>query len=106
MIRRAAITALVTFRVVQVAVTILDVLVARLIRQVVSQTTVSVIVTIFAIDAVHFIGRIAYVVIVSSGCTSELTKGILYSFSKGLLESRLPDWRFRGSSNKGDYCQI
>lgn len=51
--RRAAVAALITFGVVQVPISILDVLAARLRFQMVSQTTISIIDTVGAINAVH-----------------------------------------------------
>ena len=50
---RAAIAALLSFWVVQVTVSVFDILTARLRSQVVSESTISVIDTVCAIDAVH-----------------------------------------------------
>ena len=52
-IRRAAIAALISLGIVQVSVSILDILVARLISQVMGQSTVSVIDTVGTINTIH-----------------------------------------------------
>ena len=57
---------------------ILNVLIAGLISQVVSKSTVSVVDTVLAIDTVHKVFGVAYIVIVCSGGRSKLSKGILH----------------------------
>ena len=104
--RRAAVTALLSVGVVQVPVSIFDILAARLSSQVVSQATISVIDTVGTIDAVHQISGVAYVVIVSSGGGTEFFNGVLNGLSEGLLEDGLPDGSFGGRRSKGGESHI
>ena len=69
MISGTAITTFVCFRVMNVAVSILDVLVAGLIVQVVCEAAVSVVDTVRSVDTVNFVVRITDVIVISSRCS-------------------------------------
>ncbi len=70
MVSRAAITALICLGVVQITVTVLHILVAGLVRQVVREAAISVMDSVGSIDTVYLIGGVANIVIVGSSCSS------------------------------------
>ena len=96
-IRRATIAAFFIVRVVDVAISVFDVLAAGLISQVMSQTTVPIVYSVRAINAVKFVRRIADVIVVGTSCSCELAHRVLHSFCECLLENRLPNRRLWSS---------
>jgi len=97
--RIATVAAIIDAGVVQVAVSSSHVLAARSCCQVVGQATVSVILTVGAIDTVHHIQRITYIIVVgASGGSSNVVCSVMNPLTEGLLPNWLPDgtegWRF------------
>ena len=68
MVSGTAIAALICLGVVQITVTVLHILVARLVRQVVREAAISVMDSVGPIDTVDLIGGVANIVIVGSSC--------------------------------------
>lgn len=92
MILRAAVAAILAFGVVEVPVLVVNVLAARLIFQVMSHSTVSIVSAVGPVDSSQLISSVTHIIVISS-CGgilwhSRVSDGLI----KRLLECFLPDW--------------